>query len=351
MPDNDTLLAYLVPRLTGGVEDAATDALSYILNRSESCRTALADLVSDDGFRVAPLAYTETQVSPSSTARLDLVAYESGRERCLIIESKFWAGLADGQASGYVNYLADERPAVLLFVAPESRIETLWQEIKEQFEADDVPDLCILPEADSKMKVAAVEEPGSHKRVALTSWKRLLAYLGDVAIEKTSAAEIEQLTGLAMKQDDSAFLPLHADELVSTLPRRMRDFQRIVSDIYWAHGKPGEWMDCNGLSVTNSSDGHGRYFRFPKMSEAQWIGINYAQWASSGETPIWLRIWDSAPLDLHGLRERLDLSIEWAPGKSLWISISLKTGVTYDVVLEDAVRQMKQVRDVIRDLA
>lgn len=351
MTDNDTLLAYLVPRLTGGVEDAATDALSYILNRSESCRTALADLVSDDSFRVAPLAYTETQVSPSRRARLDLVAYESGRQRRLIIESKFWAGLADGQASGYVNYLAKEGPAVLLFVAPESRIETLWQEIKEQFEADDVPDLCILQESESKMKVAAVEEPRPQKRVALTSWKRLLTYLRDAATEKTSAAEIEQLAGLAMKQDDSAFVPLHADELEATLPRRMHDFQRIVSDIYWAHGKPGAWMDGDGLSVTNSSNGHGRYFRFPKMPEAQWIGISYAQWANDGVTPIWLQIWDSAPVDLQALREKLELSVEWTPGKSLWIPILLKTGVTYDVVLEDAVRQMRQIRDAIRDLA
>ncbi len=352
MPDKDTLLAYLVPRLTGCVEDAATDALSYILNRSESCRSGLADLVSDDDFRVAPLAYTETQVSPSKTARLDLVAYESGRQRRLIIESKFWAGLSDGQASGYVDYLADEGPAVLLFVAPESRTETLWSEICQQFESKAA--LEQLEPADPVRLPRCAKVDGGQKRVALTSWNRLLAYLRDAATEKTSAAEIEQLAGLAMKQDDSAFLPLHADELEATLPRRMHDYQRIVSDIYWAHGKPGAWMDGDRLSVTNSSNGHGRYFRFPKMLEAQWIGISYAQWASYGKTPIWLQIWDSVPVDLHALCEQLEqlnLSVEWTPGKSLWIPILLKTGVTYDVVLEDAVQQMKHVRDAIRACA
>ena len=34
MPDNVTLMAYLVPRLTRQVENAATDALAYILNGS-----------------------------------------------------------------------------------------------------------------------------------------------------------------------------------------------------------------------------------------------------------------------------------------------------------------------------
>ena len=348
MPDNDTLLAYLVPRLTGGVEDAATDALAYILNKSESCRKALADLVSDDDFRIARLAYTETQVSPSSTARLDLVAYGSGRERRLIIESKFWAGLADGQASGYVNYLANEGSSVLLFVAPESRMATLWSEICGQFEGGAELQERQLIDADRLDRSASLS--GTERRVALTSWARLLEYLQGAASEEAVVAEIEQLAGLAKKQDDSAFLPLHADELRATWPRRMRDYQRIVSDIYWAHGKPGEWMDSRGLAVTTSSDGNGRYFRFPNMSEAQWIGISFAQWASSGETPIWLRIWDSAAVDLHALRERLDQSVEWTPGESLWIPVRLKTGVTYDVVLEDAVRQMTLVRDEIRNL-
>lgn len=347
MPDNDTLLAWLVPRLTGGVEDAATDALSYILNKSESCRAALADLVSDGDFRVAPLAYTETQVSPSSTARLDLVAYESGRQRRLIIESKFWAGLADGQASGYVGYLADKDAAVLLFVAPESRTATLWNEICQQFENDPRLALCQSEDVDQLLRCAQVRD--TDKRVALISWTRLLEYLKQTA-EKSSAAEIEQLAGLAMKQDDSSFLPLHADELEATVPRRMHDYRRIVNDVYWAHGKPEEWMNGDGLSVTTSSDGHGRYLRFPGMSEAQWIGVNYAQWASSGETPIWLQVWDAAQIDLHALRDRLELPAEGAPGKSLWIPIALKTGVMYDVVLEDAVRQVARIRDAVRDL-
>ena len=39
MADSDTLMAYLVPRLTAQVENAATEALGYILNRSPGlCR-------------------------------------------------------------------------------------------------------------------------------------------------------------------------------------------------------------------------------------------------------------------------------------------------------------------------
>ena len=38
MEDDYSLLAHLVSKLTSQVEDAATDALAYVLNKSESCR-------------------------------------------------------------------------------------------------------------------------------------------------------------------------------------------------------------------------------------------------------------------------------------------------------------------------
>ena len=56
MADDSTLTAYLVPRLTKQVENAATDALSYILNRSNGSMQALNDLLREGGFNVAPIA-------------------------------------------------------------------------------------------------------------------------------------------------------------------------------------------------------------------------------------------------------------------------------------------------------
>ncbi|WP_419947248.1 hypothetical protein [Candidatus Poriferisodalis sp.] len=119
MAEDRSLLGHLLPKLTCGVEDAATDALAFILNRSEACRAALVDLVSQGDCRLASLTRATTQVSPTGKERLDLVAWDSAGSKRLIIESKFWAPLLSGQASGYVKHLADDGPAVLLFVAPE----------------------------------------------------------------------------------------------------------------------------------------------------------------------------------------------------------------------------------------
>ena len=47
MTDNDSLLNYVVQRSTTGLEDAATNALAFILSRSASAMQMLADLLGE----------------------------------------------------------------------------------------------------------------------------------------------------------------------------------------------------------------------------------------------------------------------------------------------------------------
>ena len=48
MADNASLLSFIARRHTVGREDVATDALSFILSRSNSARRVLSDLLGDD---------------------------------------------------------------------------------------------------------------------------------------------------------------------------------------------------------------------------------------------------------------------------------------------------------------
>ena len=358
MSEDDTLLAYLVPKLTSGVEDAATDALAYILNKSEPCRVALVDLVSDGDYKLAPLTYTETQVAPSDTARLDLVGYDSADSTRLIIESKFWAALLDGQASGYIDYLDDEGPAVLLFVAPEQRHEALWHKIREQFESDKPTGRFAATGSDSRMKVAAFEDASSCKRVALMNWATLLDRLETA--DTSTVSDVRQLKALARVQDDVTFSPLHAEDLSTTIPRRMLDYNRIVNDVVDAHGVREGWMTTKGMKATPQSDGHLRYFGIvtqagghdePDLGLA--ICISFARWERWG-TPLWLRIWDGQPINLGELHEVLKsrgMSPVWQQGAWLWVPITLKTGADYGDVLRLAADQVKDVCGVLADLA
>ena len=65
----------------------------------------------------------------------DMVGYNQGGGKRLLVESKFWATLLEGQASSYFDQLKDAGPGVLLFIAPTTRLEILWGEIARQMES------------------------------------------------------------------------------------------------------------------------------------------------------------------------------------------------------------------------
>ena len=350
MSDDDTLLAHLVPKLTPQVEDAATDALAYILNTSERSRMELVDLVSDDAFRLDDLDLCRTQVVRDDRSRLDLVGYDADGRACLVIESKFWAQLLDGQASSYIDYLTPERPSLLLFVAPEVRHVKLWNEVETQFRRDK-PGACLTPVEHRALKrVATVEFEGQRKRAALVSWGDLLRHLE--AADPSMAPDIRQLQGLARAQDDVAFAPLHAEDLGATVPRRLLDFNRIVNDVVGARGVHECWMSTEGLKAAPQSDGHLRYFRFVdevtgRMSTDLALCISYEQWAKSGDTPLWLRIWHDKQVEIDAIRRSYTGTTRWSPGNHMWIPLQLRTGVEYHDVLDLVVAELKKIGKII----
>ena len=57
-PEHDSLLSHIAQRHVHGYEDIATDALSFILNRSEACRRALSEFLAQGD---SPIPITHTQ--------------------------------------------------------------------------------------------------------------------------------------------------------------------------------------------------------------------------------------------------------------------------------------------------
>ncbi len=127
MPNDTTLMAYLVPKITAQVENAATDALGYILNKSATSMDALNDLLRQGDFDMPPISRVETQLTYEDGSRPDMAGYDQANAKRLLVESKFWASLLESQASGYLDQFDQPGPAALLFIAPDVRIETLWQ--------------------------------------------------------------------------------------------------------------------------------------------------------------------------------------------------------------------------------
>ena len=132
MAEAKSLLSLIARGYAAGREDAATEALCFILSRSESARAALSEILgySDDSIPIASFStqYFTAGVYPDMACRDDygqVVAF---------VESKFWASLTSNQPVTYWRALPDDRSATLLLLAPAARIaridkDSLWDEL------------------------------------------------------------------------------------------------------------------------------------------------------------------------------------------------------------------------------
>ena len=353
MPQESTLLAYLVPRLTSRVEDTATDALAFILNKSPACRDALGLLLGEGegSYHLDTLESFDTQVTYKDGSRPDMVGYDQGYERRLLVESKFWATLLEGQASSYFDQLEDTGPGVLLFIAPTSRLEILWGEITRQMEGG--PDGVKLEavEASNQVHRARVMGPDyQDKRLMLVSWALLLDRLAAaVPPDSVVAADIRQLRGLAQREDDEAFQPIKTAEFSPSVPRRLRWLNRLIDDVVDSRGRPEGWMSVEGLRAAAQRDGYGRYFRFrTDLGEVVpgdlFLCVNYRLWATSGDTPLWLWIGGDVPVSPVHLRGNVPSLVEFGGSSGPYdVPIYLTPGAEYGRVLDNVVRQVKVI--------
>ena len=348
-PDSSTMFAHIVARLTDRTEDVAVGALGFIFSRSDAARRALRDLLKLEGLDVGKFTGAATQVSDGSLARPDLAVYDQERKERVLIEAKFWAGLTENQPNAYLARLPlDKRPAVLLFVAPEARLETLWPELRRLIE----PPFNWRPvetSHDTEIRCALVD--GGTRYLALASWRALLNRMLSFAMSSGDSveADIRQLRALCEQQDQEAFLPLKPHELAPEIPRRLLQFNRLVDDVVELT-RERKFVDTKGLNVTPRPHGYGRYLRLGNEDAGvwagAWFGVNLPLWARSRETPLWITFlnWDGV-ITVDELRNRLGNDI-WANTPDS-IPFHLPTGVEYDMVLADVVERLG---DIAREL-
>ena len=287
MAANDTLLGYLVPRYAKVTENAATDALAYIINRSAACMGTLNALVQTvAGSDMKLVTIVETQVSAPHDSIPDFVGFDDNGDKRVVGESKFWAGLGEGQAGVYLKLLPNTEPAVLLFVVPAVRIDRLWAAVTADAKkygwevADDGAN-------GATRRSASVV--GTEKWLMMVSWGDVLSMMRiSAAREPGIVADIDQLLGLTRREDAEAFLPLSPEELGPAFPRRMQWLDPAVDDVIDARGDKRLAQQVKGLCSGGSNEhGHGRYFRYHRSLTATtnrecFFGVNFDLWVERG---------------------------------------------------------------------
>ena len=355
MDEETTLLAHLAHRFRRQGEDTATDALAFILNKSEHSRDAFNNLIRDGYSDLTPIVKFQTQVPYEDGSRPDMNGYDKDGAKRLLVESKFWASLLQGQASGYLDQLEEEGSGLLLFIVPDKRIDTLWHEVQRQFKGDDGGSLLQVIVTGGRTRKAQVI--GAQKRVMMVSWVSLLDRLiAPVPSESVTAQNIRQLRGFVQRQDDEAFLPIQLEELAPSIPRRMRSINGLIDAIVDGHGAKEGWLSTDRRHATAQREGYGRYFRSvgsdgKPVNGDFFLCVNFWLWATKADTPLWLWISSRVGANLSKLQSLGNPIVEHGNQGPFDVPIYLPTGEERQQVLEVAANKVKGILEVCCDSA
>ena len=354
MSNDGSLLAYLSSRFPGKTEDIAVEALGYILSTSEAARAGLLGLLRSSGANVEGISRVDTQVAGNEGERPDLVGWDENGDERLLIEAKFWAGLTDNQPNAYLKRLGPG--GVLLFVAPEARLDALWPELERLAKQE--------YEWTADVDGARTADVGK-RRLILTSWRALLEAAehraGDAG-DTAAVASIRQLNGLCEQQDDAAFVPLRPGELGPDLPRRLMNLHTIINRVVDRAGAKGilKWAG----PAAPATDGYGRSLELGVRDDGTWVNgkpagarlcVHYTAWSTTGETPVWLELADREPdwdvLPLKKVRKRLRDDIVAGKDGTPFVPLHLRTGVELDDVVDSVVGQIDDLAHRISGVA
>jgi hypothetical protein len=153
--------------------------------------------------------------------------------------------------------------------------------------------------------------------------------------------------------DTDAFLPVRVEELTNLeVPRRLVGLADLIPDLSEQAVTMGI-ADRKGLLPTHGWYSAGRYLKIgPAVA---WLGIDHKNWSRYGISPLWVifqNTWggSSPPLVLEALKS-------WAPprlfeqdGRAM-IPLTVLPNVTREIVLEDLLKQLKQVHDRLQSAA
>ena len=343
MAETTSLLSLIARGYAAGREDAATEALCFILSRSDSAREALSEFLGDDG-KPLPIARFGTQFLVYG-AFPDMVCFDKDDKRVAFVESKFWAQLTSKQPIAYWEALPDDRPAVLLFLAPAARMARidngwLWDELVERLRGAG-HDLGPVDWRKPEDLVTATSNDGQ-RRLILASWEVLLDRLTQRTVKDAdfkACFEIAELRGLAV------------DAIKNDDPLRDAHLKQLIDDAVTQLKESG-WADTEGLT-SGKSEGvyYTKFFHLAGASSG--LRIDYRASKELGQ-PLWLHFWsDYDPgrsVDMDEVRAKLgklaESGLEWPP-KDFCVPIDLPAGADRKATLQAIVAELERIAKLI----
>ena len=342
MSEARSLLSLIARGYAAGREDAATEALCFILSHSDSARDEFSKLIGDNGNPL-PIARFRTQQLVNG-AFPDMACFDDDDNHVAFVESKFWASLTSNQPVTYWEALPDDRPAVLLFLAPASRVARtgdgwLRAELVERLRHKGHE---LGPVCERESLVTASSKDG-RRRLILTSWDALLDRLAqrtETDGDAQARFEVAELRGLA------------ADAIKNDHPEKDKNLKRLITDAV-TRVKDSGWANTEGLRTGGSEGVHWvRYFRLGGRITG--LRIDYKAMEQMGK-PLWLWFWDSldtnSSVSFEEARDKLgalaEPGFEWLPQEDVCVPIDLPLGAGSKARLDALVDELERIAKII----
>ena len=333
MDDWESLLGAVARRQADGLEDAAMDALSFILSRRASARRALSEFLQVGAGQPSPVTSVKSQAAIEHGAIAELACSDEHGNLVVFIESIFWGTPTHHQPATYWNALAADTPAALLFLAPHRRIESgsLWNELVDRLGKADVD---LVDETRTDGLVTAVAKDG--RRLMLTSWEVMHGRIAETARNDDDSQlcfEISQLKGLAaaaVKGEGTT-----ADENLRT------SFANSVERL-----KRSGWANTDRLNVGAGASYFARYFRLAGAPTG--LRIDYEDEERRPDRSIWLWFWreEDAKLSVEDVARLLNQAgeAEWEwRGPEVFLPIVLPEDANAPATVDTLVAELDRI--------
>ena len=268
----------------------------------------------------------------------DLACFDDNGDLVALIESKFWAGLTDHQPVTYWEGLPDDRPAVLLFLAPAYRINSgsLWKQLVDRLHGAGHE----LGPDDRRESLLTASAKVGQQRLILTTWNLLLekmALRAKDAGDVQAGFEIAELQGLA------------TDVTAAENPRRNENLKLLIAEAV-KRVEQSDWANADGLKVGQGFEYYGRHLCLAGASA--WLGIDFKAVKQMPGKPVWLAFYDDpdAFVSQEKVRSRLGALAErgfvWDSGYTC-VPIALTAGADTGATLDAIVAEVERIAKLI----
>ncbi len=356
----NTLFGHISSRLGTQTENIATEALAYILGNSQNARRAFQKFVSRFESRISGELTVRTQVYQEDGSGIpDLICFNSAGQPVVVVEAKFWAGLTENQPVAYLGRLPKGIPSLLLFLAPEKRLPSLWSEVMLRCEKASLP----LQVRSSKIDpfVGKINKFHSVGGVTWTALLNTIAMELEVSGDFIAKGDVIQLQGLCSQMDADAFLPIHSTELSPGIAQRNMQFADLVDDVVFTGAREGFCSTDGGkLKPTTGPNHYGRYFKLGDFFCT--LKFDNERWSKFRNTPLWLEVYGKSwkPVEERLRVRRALASLELAiPSRLLVddifvdqlpvIPLVIPLGVVRDVVVESLLNELREIHRLLNE--